>query len=92
MTAVAPADRSAVRIRTLIADDEPLARERLRTLLARHGDVEIIGECANGADAIEAITELHPDLVLLDVEMPRLDGFAVLEALDPDALDPEARG
>jgi two-component system, LytTR family, response regulator len=86
MTAVAPADRSAVRIRTLIADDEPLARERLRTLLARHGDVEIIGECANGADAIEAITELHPDLVLLDVEMPRVDGFAVLEALDPDAL------
>jgi two-component system, LytTR family, response regulator len=86
MTAVAPAERSAARIRTLIADDEPLARERLRTLLARHGDVEIIGECANGADAIDAITELHPDLVLLDIEMPRVDGFAVLEALDPDGL------
>jgi two-component system, LytTR family, response regulator len=86
MTAVAPAERSAVTIRTLIADDEPLARERLRALLGRHSDVEIIGECANGADAIDAITELHPDLVLLDVEMPRVDGFAVLEALDPDAL------
>ncbi len=85
MTA-ATAERSTVKIRTLIADDEPLARERLRTLLARHADVEIIGECSNGADAIEAITDLRPDLVLLDVEMPRLDGFAVLEALDPDSL------
>jgi two-component system, LytTR family, response regulator len=86
MTAVATADRAAVRIRTLIADDEPLARERLRALLARHADFEIIGECANGADTIDAISELRPDLVLLDVEMPRVDGFAVLEALDPDAL------
>jgi two-component system LytT family response regulator len=86
MTAVATADRAAVRIRTLIADDEPLARERLRALLARHADIEIISECANGADAIDAITELRPDLVLLDVEMPRVDGFAVLQALDPDAL------
>jgi two-component system, LytTR family, response regulator len=86
MTAVAPAERSTAMIRTLIADDEPLARERLRTLLARHGDIEIIGECTNGADAIEAISELHPDLVLLDVEMPRVDGFAVLEALEPESL------
>jgi two-component system LytT family response regulator len=86
MTAPAPAERAAGVIRTLIADDEPLARERLRALLAHHGDVEIIGECANGADAIDAITELRPDLVLLDVEMPRVDGFAVLEALDPNAL------
>jgi two-component system LytT family response regulator len=86
MTAVATAENSAVRIRTLIADDEPLARERLRALLARHGDVEIIGECANGADAIEVITELRPDLVLLDVEMPRVDGFAVLQALDAESL------
>jgi two-component system LytT family response regulator len=85
-TAVATAEGSAVRIRTLIADDEPLARERLRALLARHGDIEIIRECANGADAIDAIIDLRPDLVLLDVEMPRVDGFAVLEALDADAL------
>lgn len=83
MTAVAPAERVVGRIRTLIADDEPLARERLRALLARHADIEIVGECTNGADAIDAIGELQPDLVLLDVEMPEADGFAVLEALDP---------
>jgi two-component system LytT family response regulator len=86
MTAAATAERPAVRIRTLIADDEPLARERLRALLARHADIDIIGECANGGEAIDAITELRPDLVLLDVEMPRVDGFAVLEALDPEVL------
>ena len=86
MTAAVPVDRSAARIRTLIADDEPLARERLRALLARHTDIDIIAECSNGADAIEAIGELHPDLVLLDVEMPRVDGFGVLEALDRDSL------
>jgi two-component system, LytTR family, response regulator len=86
MIAVATAERSAMRIRALIADDEPLARERLRSLLARHDDVEIVGEAANGAEAIEAIGELRPDLILLDVEMPRVDGFAVLEALDPEAL------
>jgi two-component system, LytTR family, response regulator len=86
VTAVAPAERSASRIRTLVADDEPLARERLRALLARHVDIEIIGECSNGADAINAIKRLQPDLVLLDVEMPQGDGFAVLEALEPEAL------
>jgi two-component system LytT family response regulator len=86
MTAVAPVERSIARIRTLIADDEPLARERLRALLARHGDIDIIGECSNGADAIQSITDLRPDLVLLDVEMPRVDGFGVLEALDADSL------
>jgi two-component system, LytTR family, response regulator len=86
MTAAAQAERTAAKIRTLIADDEPLARERLRALLARHSDIDVIGECSNGADAIEAIGELRPDLVLLDVEMPQVDGFGVLEALDPDSL------
>jgi two-component system, LytTR family, response regulator len=86
MTAVASAQRSTPRIRTLIADDEPLARERLRALLARHSDVELIGECTNGADAVEAIVARRPDLVLLDVEMPKADGFAVLQALEPDTL------
>jgi two-component system LytT family response regulator len=86
MTAVAPVERSVVKIRTLIADDEPLARERLRTLLAQHHDIDIIGECSNGTDAIAAITDLRPDLILLDVEMPQVDGFGVLEALEPDAL------
>jgi two-component system, LytTR family, response regulator len=86
MTAAVPMERSAVKIRTLICDDEPLARERLRALLVRHSDIQIIGECSNGADAIESIAEQRPDLVLLDVEMPQVDGFGVLEALDPKAL------
>ena len=86
MTAAAPVERSAATIRTLICDDEPLARERLRALLVRHPDVQIIGECSNGADAIESITDQRPDLVLLDVEMPQVDGFGVLEALDPGSL------
>ena len=86
MTSAVPAEGPANRIRALIADDEPLARERLRALLTRHPDVEVVGECANGAEAIEAIGELQPDLVLLDVEMPLLDGFGVLEALEPNAL------
>jgi two-component system LytT family response regulator len=54
--------------------------------LGRHSDIEIIAECANGAEAIEAITELRPDLVVLDVEMPQVDGFSVLEALDSENL------
>jgi two-component system LytT family response regulator len=86
MTAAAPVERTVARIRTLICDDEPLARERLRSLLVRHPDIQIIAECSNGADAIECINEQRPDLVLLDVEMPQVDGFGVLEALDPNAL------
>jgi two-component system LytT family response regulator len=86
VTAAAAAERSATKIRTVIVDDEPLARERLRALLARHADIQIIAECANGGDAIEAIADLRPDLVLLDVEMPQVDGFGVLAALDPQNL------
>lgn len=68
-------------IRTLIVDDEPLARARLRGLLAAEPDVEVVEECANGLEAIEAIEERRPDLVFLDVQMPQVDGFAVLEAV-----------
>ena len=68
-------------IRTLIVDDEPLARDRIRALLAAEPDVEVIGECANGLEAIEAIEERQPDLVFLDVQMPQVDGFAVVEAV-----------
>ena len=70
-------------IRTLIVDDESLARERIRDMLASAAQVEIIAECANGREAIEAIQTLSPDLVFLDVEMPGIDGFGVLEALSP---------
>jgi two-component system LytT family response regulator len=68
------------RVRTLIVDDEPIARRRLRSLLADEPDIELIGESANGSEAVRAITTDRPDLVLLDVQMPGLDGFEVLRA------------
>jgi two-component system LytT family response regulator len=71
------------RIRTLIVDDEPLARQRLRTLLAAAPDFEIVGECGDGAEAVTAISERAPDLVFLDVQMPGLDGMGVIEELGP---------
>ena len=73
-------------IRTLIVDDEPLARERLRTLLARDAEIEVVGECANGEEAVGAIRREKPDLLFLDVQMPGLDGFEVLEAVPRDAM------
>ncbi len=71
-------------MRVVLADDEPLARERLRTLLAARTDCILAGESADGADAVAVIAAERPDLVLLDVQMPELDGFEVLEALPPD--------
>ena len=68
-------------VRTLIVDDERMARKRLRTLLAADADVDIVGECANGRDAVAAIQEREPDLVFLDIQMPELDGFAVVQAV-----------
>jgi len=68
------------RIRALIVDDEPLALRRLRALLADEADVEIIGEAANGTEAVRAIATERPDLVFLDVQMPGLDGFDVLRS------------
>lgn len=73
-------------IRTLIVDDESLARERIRDMLASDPAIEIVAECANGKEAIEAIQQYSPDLVFLDVEMPGIDGFAVLEALPADRM------
>jgi two-component system, LytTR family, response regulator len=71
------------RVRVLVADDEPLARERLRTLLAKEDWVEVIAECPNGTETIDAITRLQPDLVFLDVQMPGASGFEVIEAIGP---------
>jgi two-component system LytT family response regulator len=68
-----------MKIRTLIVDDEPLARERLRTLLQDESEIELLGECDNGLAAVEAIREQKPELVFLDVQMPELGGFDVLE-------------
>ncbi len=73
-------------IRTLIIDDESLARERIRDMLASQPQIEIIADCANGQEAIEAIQLHSPDLVFLDVEMPGIDGFGVLEALPPERI------
>ena len=73
-------------IRTLVVDDEPLARQRLRTLLAPDPDLELIGECGDGRQAVTAVQQLKPDLMFLDVEMPALDGFEVLHALAGVAL------
>lgn len=74
-------------IRVLIVDDEPLSRERIARLLGRRPDVEVVGECADGVEALGAIDSLTPDLVFLDVRMPELDGLGVVEALD-QALGP----
>jgi two-component system LytT family response regulator len=70
-------------IRALIVDDEPPARSLLHEYLGRHADVEVLGECENGFEAVKRVPQLRPDLVFLDVRMPKLDGFEVLELLDP---------
>jgi two-component system LytT family response regulator len=75
-----------MKISALIVDDELLARARLRKMLAPETDVEIAGESANGADAIEFIRNQRPDLVFLDVQMPEISGFDVLRALPATAL------
>jgi len=70
-------------IRVLIVDDEPLARQRIRRLLESDAEVEVLGECADGLKAVNAVRANRPDLLFLDVQMPDLDGFSVLEALGP---------
>jgi len=74
------------RIRTLIVDDEPLAREGVRMLLAEDPEVDILGEAANGREAVAALRRLRPDLMFLDVQMPEMNGFEVLAALEPAEL------
>lgn len=73
-------------VRTLIIDDEPVARQRLRRLTGQQPGIEIVGECANGADALRAVAQLSPDLLLLDIQMPGIDGFGVVEGLAPGPL------
>lgn len=74
------------KIRTLIVDDEPIAREGVRVQLARDSLVEVVAECGNGLEAVAAIQDLLPDLVFLDVQMPEMDGFEVVEAIGADAM------
>lgn len=73
-------------IRTLVVDDEPLARERLRSLLEAEPDVEVLGECADGAEAVRAIRRAAPDLVFLDVQMPAMGGFDVVRELGGERM------
>ena len=73
-------------IRVLLVDDEPLAREMLREMLENEPDAVIVGESVNGREAMEAIREHHPDLLFLDVQMPELGGFELLEALGKEQL------
>ena len=73
-------------MRVLIVDDEPLACERIRTLLADEPLIELAGECHDGRSAAAAIRGSKPDLVFLDVQMPEMDGFQVLESVDPSAM------
>ena len=68
-------------IRAMIVDDEPLARRRIRNLLAEAEGVEVVAQCANGETAIQAIEESPPDLLFLDIQMPEVDGFDVLQAV-----------
>ena len=73
-------------IRTMVVDDEPMARDRLVGLLGQEHDIEVVGECADGTQAVSAIQQQHPDLVFLDVQMPACSGFGVIEQLGPDQI------
>jgi two-component system LytT family response regulator len=73
---------SSKTIRALIVDDEPLARRRIRRMLAHDPEVAIVGDCSNGRDAIAAIKSENPDLIFLDVQMPEVDGFDVLASTE----------
>jgi two-component system, LytTR family, response regulator len=75
-----------MRIRTLVADDQPMARERLLTLLSEERDVDVVGIAETGPDTVAAVRRLAPDLVFLDIQMPEMDGLAVVEAIGPDRM------
>lgn len=78
-----PRNVSPSTLRAVIVDDEELARGLLREMLKAHPEIEIAAECGNGFEAVKAIGETAPDLLFLDVQMPKLDGFEVLELIDP---------
>lgn len=75
-----------MKLRVPIIDDEELARERLKRLLSSAADIEIVGECADGPSAVETVRRIAPHLLLLDVQMPGMDGFQVLRELGPERL------
>jgi len=76
------------RLRVLVVDDEPVARSGIIALLSRDAELEVAGECGDGRSAVSAIQELKPDLVLLDVQMPEMDGFEVIAAVGAERMPP----
>ena len=74
------------KIRTVIVDDEPLARRNIRLLLEKDPEIEIVDECRNGREAVNALKNLIPELVFLDIQMPEMDGFDVLAAVGPEKI------
>ncbi len=79
-------DKRRGKIKTLIVDDEPLARQNLRVLLRGDPEIEIAGECGSGQEAVKVIRATSPDLVFLDIQMPEMNGFQVLERIDPERI------
>jgi len=77
-----------MKLRALIVDDEPLARDLLRSMLRKHEDVAVIGDCANGDEAVEALQNSSINLLFLDVQMPEMDGFDVIEEVGAESLPP----
>ena len=73
-------------LRTVIVDDEGPARSKLRLLLEQESDVRVAAECQTGADAIAALRDIRPDLLLIDIQLPDMDGFSVLKAIEPDEI------
>ena len=74
------------KLRTLLVDDEPLARDLLRSIATEIADIDIIGECKNGREAIDSAMSMAPDLIFLDIMMPQVNGFEVVKALQSDAM------
>jgi two-component system LytT family response regulator len=81
-----PAANPDSRIRVVVVDDEKLAREGLRDLLAGHSDIDVVATCASGQAAVKSIVDLAPDIVFLDVQMPGMSGFDVIRTVGPDAM------
>ena len=79
-------DTDPTKFRALIVDDEPLARRRIKSLLAHDSSVDVIGECSDGYKAVRSINELTPDLVFLDVQMPAMDGFEVIKTIGAERM------
>src|SRR5271170_6880068 len=73
-------------MRTIIADDEPLALSKLRLLLSSEAGIQIVGECADGAETVKALDAYRPDLLMLDIHMPDMDGFEVLSRVPAEAM------